>query len=232
MMKKLTFRLHTCLLLLTLGTTLACGGGGDTKDSVDPGKLWVLPSPAFMTPGARLVFSAVPEVNSEAPYINTATWSVLEPNGGSVQANGRGETANYTAPANLGTFHLKAVSEYGTSRYVPQPGTIQIVDPTEVRVSVNPAIFVLKKDYTGPAARFFSTIVPLSNTLVTWTVVEPGYRGPGLMQLTPENITRSCYLIWENNATLDRLPGTLFHIRVQSAEVPSAFALVEVQVQR
>lgn len=226
------FRMPSLFLMFALVPTLACGGGGGTKEPVDPGKLWVQPSPAFMTPGARLIFSAVPEVHSEAPYIRTATWSVLEPNGGSVQTIGSGETATYTAPANPGTFHLKAVTEYGDSRYVPQPGTIQVVDTKGVNVSVNPALLVIIKGGSGPAPRFFSAIAPLSNTNVTWTLVEPEYQGPGLMQLTPENITRSCYLTWGNDAALDRLPGTLFHIRVQSVEVPSAFALVEVQVQR
>ncbi len=225
-------RLSTLLVILTLGTTLACGGGGGIKDSGDPGKLWVQPSPAFLTPGASLVFQAVPEVNSEAPYIRTATWSVLEPSGGSVQAIGNGEYATYTAPAVLGTFHLKAVSEYGEARYVPRPGTVQVVDPKGVSVSVSPSSFVVVKDYTGPAPRFTSAITPLTNTHVTWSVVEPGYEGPGLIQLVPQDLTRTCSLGWDNNASLDRLPGNLFHVRVQSAEAPTAYALVEVQVLR
>ncbi|MBL0312588.1 MAG: hypothetical protein IPP78_07705 [Holophagaceae bacterium] len=231
MMMKLTCRLPTCLLVLTVGTTLACGGGGGTKDPVDPGKLWVMPSPAFMTPGARLVFSAVPEVNAEAPYINTAAWSVVEPNGGSVQANGRGETATYTAPANLGTFHLKAVSEYGTSRYVPQAGTIQIVDQKGVSVSVYPASFTLTRGSTGAYPKPVATVNPLTNHHVLWSVVEPGFEGPNLIRIQTDDQLNTCLIVY-NDTAIDNVPGTLFHIRAQSVEVPTAFALVEFQVQR
>ncbi len=110
-----SIRVPTPLLMVALGAALACGGGGGSRDPVDPGKLWVPPSPAFLTPGASLNFEAVPEIHSEAPSIKTATWSVLEANGGRVQGIGNGQFATYVAPANLGTFHLKAVSEYGNA---------------------------------------------------------------------------------------------------------------------
>lgn len=225
------FRMPISILVFALGTTLACSGGGGTTEPVDPGKLWVQPSPAFITPGASLVFSAVPEVHSEAPYIHTATWSVLEPNGGIVLAIGNGESATYTAPSIPGTFHLKAVSEYGTSRYVPQPGTVQVVDPKGVSVSANPASFVINKTYTGPLPKPVATVSPLTNRHVTWSIVESGYEGSTLIRLQPDDIVNTCLIIFDGVA-IDHLPGDIFHVRVQSVEVPSAFALVEVQVQR
>ncbi len=220
-------------LIIVLGSTLACGGGGGgPKETADPGKLWVQPSPAFLTPGANLVFQAVPEIHSEGPILRTAAWSVLESNGGSVLAIGNGQTATYTAPPMPGTFHLQAVSEYGTSHYVPQPGTVQVVDPKGVTVSVSPAAFVIKRDFSGSFPEPLATLSPLTNRRVQWSVVEPGFEGPDLIRLTPYDTVSTCLISWNGAAAIDRLPGNLFHVRAQSVEAPSAFALIEVQVQR
>lgn len=93
------------LVAVTLAASLGCSGGAKNgaDPSYDPGKLWVQPSPATLTPGATLSFRAIPEVHSEAPLIKTATWSVIEASGGIVQSVGNGETAFYTAPAAQGT---------------------------------------------------------------------------------------------------------------------------------
>jgi hypothetical protein len=217
-----------------LAASLSCGGvEGRSSLNYDPGKLWVRPDPAILTLGAQLVLQAVPEVHSEAPYIQSVTWAVMETGGGTLQVLGSyGEFARFTAPATSGIFHVKATTEFGTTRYVPQPGTIQVIEPASVGVSVSPTLFVIKRDYTGNAPKPFASVTPLSNRKVQWSVVEAGYEGPDLIYLVPDESINSCLILWNGSASIDRLPGNLFHVRVQSAEVPTAFTLVEVQIQR
>lgn len=220
--------------LLPLALFSACGGGSASNSaSFDPGKLWVSPDPAILTPGARLTLTAVPEVHSEAPFIRSTTWTVIEPGGGSLQVvpDTYGQYANYTAPTVIGTYHVKATSEFGTTRYVPQHGTVRVVDPKEVGISVNPTSFVIQRNYTGSFPKPVAVVAPISNHHVEWSVVEPGFEGPSLIRLQPDASLNTCLIIYDNMA-IDHLPGTQFHIRVQSFEVASAFALIEVQVQR
>lgn len=216
-----------------LGLGLGCAGGANVaREPLDAGKLWVRPDPGILTPGANLRFSAVPEVHSEAPYIRSATWTVVEAGGGTIAAEGHGETAIYTAPSAPGTYHLLATTEFGTSRYVPQPGTVQVVPPESVQVSTSPSKIQIVKRYTGPSPKVFSTTTPITNVRCTWSIVEPGFEGPGLIQLLPDDLSQACVFLWDTDAALDRLPGTRFHIKAQSMEAPSAYGLVEVEVLR
>lgn len=213
---------------------LGCGGGGASKsDPVDPGKLWVQPSPATLTKGATLDFQAVPEVHSEAPIITSTTWTTSESNGGSLQLlSTNGQFARYTAPMSAGVFHLLATSNFGTTRYIPQPGIVNVIDPSAVVVKSSQTSLLLVKGTSGPFPSLSSSVQPLTNVKVLWSVVEPGFSGPGLIQLQPDLDTIRCVVVYDGDAALDRLPGTTFHIKAQSLEVSSASASIEVTVQR
>ena len=59
------------------------------------------PITASLSPGSTQAFS----VRMRGLPRNTVTWSIDEPNGGSISAEGR-----YTAPAHAGTYHVTATS--------------------------------------------------------------------------------------------------------------------------
>ncbi len=85
----------------------------------------VSPANATLNMNATQAFSATVTGSS-----NTAvTWSVVEPDGGSISASGL-----YTAPAKLGTFHVKATSQADSSRSAQ--ATIVVNGPTDTGTTV------------------------------------------------------------------------------------------------
>ena len=88
---------------------VACGGGGGSADNGGATGVQVAVTPATATveTGESRNFSAAVSGTSNM----AVTWSVVEANGGSV--NGQGQ---YTAPATVGTFHLKATSTADSTR--------------------------------------------------------------------------------------------------------------------
>lgn len=219
--------------LLTILGCLACGGGGVNPPPQDRGRLYVFPNPATLTPSSSLVFAAVPDVKNEAPNISSTTWTIDEPQGGSVQVLTQvGDQARYTAPPTAGTFHLRATSNFGTSWYVPQPGTLQVISPSSVGISLVPNALTLSKGYSGPSPHVVATVTPITNNLVDWSIVEPGFEGPGFIELQKNVIAPNDIQVLFSDSRIDALPGTRFHIKAQSVEAPEAFALVEVTVVR
>jgi hypothetical protein len=90
------------------------------------------------------------------------TWIVQEPVGGSITNAGL-----YTAPATAGTFHVIAVSQAD-----PTKGAIAIATVVPTSVAVQPASEFL---LGGGKRQFFAfTNAGEFNSLVTWSVLEPG----------------------------------------------------------
>ncbi len=110
-------------------------------------QIGVSPSVATLNMGATQAFSAT--VTGSA---NTAvTWSVVEADGGSITPAGV-----YTAPARLGTFHVKATSQADSSRSAQ--ATITVNGPTDSGTTV-----------TGTLAAGASTRLP-GGSPGYWTV--------------------------------------------------------------
>ena len=85
----------------------------------------VTPATVTLNMNATQAFSAAVTGSSNA----AVTWSVVEPDGGSISATGL-----YTAPAKLGTFHVKATSQADTSRSAQ--ATITVNGPTDSGTTV------------------------------------------------------------------------------------------------
>ncbi|MBK8724923.1 MAG: hypothetical protein IPL96_02415 [Holophagaceae bacterium] len=130
-----------------------------------------------------------------------------------------------------GTFHLQAISNFGMARYLPQPGTIHVIDPSLVTIATSTSQVTMVHNYSGPVPVITALATPITNAKVLWFIVEPGFTGPGLINLIPDFTSNRCEVSYGGDAGLDRLPGKLFHIRIQSVEVPTVWADIPVAVQ-
>ena len=88
------------------------------------------------------------------------TWSVVETGGGTITSAGL-----YTAPATVGTYHVKATSAADPTKYV----TAVVTVVTGPAVSITPTTASL---ITGATKSFTATVTNSTNTSVTWSVVE------------------------------------------------------------
>src|SRR5512142_2820488 len=94
-------------LLTTLALlALACAGGGGDSAAATAG-LAVQPASADVSPGDTVVFSATQDGAPGA----LVSWSVVEPNGGTVTTGG-----TYVAPAAEGTYTVVASGTSGSAR--------------------------------------------------------------------------------------------------------------------
>ena len=107
-MKTMTNAPHSALVflgvVLGLASFWACGGGGSSSGAVDPpapATLKLLPATGDIKVGGALQVRAEDAQGHAVPAI----FSVVEPQGGTVDATGR-----YQAPLTAGTFHLRATS--------------------------------------------------------------------------------------------------------------------------
>ena len=105
------------VLCLAVLLATACSGGGSSAGSADPSGVLIEPPAAEASPGGTLQFAATA---AGQPAI---AWSVVEANGGFIDANG-----TYTAPQAEGTFHVVASAVSGSAQQtatvtVRQPGT-------------------------------------------------------------------------------------------------------------
>ncbi|HEX4460747.1 MAG TPA: hypothetical protein VIA18_22365 [Polyangia bacterium] len=107
-----------------------------TLAAAAPAPLAVTPSPATVGRGSTLALSATREV----------TWSVVEPMGGTIDADG-----NYTAPAYAGLFHVIAADASDASTTLTVPVTVGF---NQVVVLAGAAGGVGNVDAVGTAARF------------------------------------------------------------------------------
>ena len=94
--------LRAALLILGLAPFWACGGGSSNSGAVAaPGTLKLLPGASDIKVGGSLQVWAEDAQGRTVP----AAFSVVEPQGGTVDTNGR-----YQAPPAAGTYHLRATS--------------------------------------------------------------------------------------------------------------------------
>lgn len=107
-----------------------------TLTAAAPQPLAVAPSPATVGRSSTLALTATREV----------AWSVVEPTGGSIDANG-----NYTAPAYPGLFHVVATDASDATATITVPVTVGF---NQVVVLAGAAGGVGDVDATGTAARF------------------------------------------------------------------------------
>ncbi len=225
----------TSWILCPLALLLSCGGGTSKPPPHGLGFLRVQPNPAKVTPGASVALVAVPdEANSGAPGIAYATWSIQEANGGTIVAlTAVGESARYTAPAQGGIFHVKAEAT-PVGWYAPIPTEVDVIDPATVSVSVMPSKITIG-GVNGPVPILIPATIPLTNQDVTWSILESDFAtvaSTGIVTILANwSFDRSAQISYDPKR-LGELPGTSFHIKVQSQEVPSAFALVQVDVIR
>jgi len=129
---------------------------------INVGEAWTTPtttvsiSPAAVSlkPSASYQFTATVTNNS-----NTAvTWSVVEVGGGSVTTSGL-----YTAPAAVGTYHVKATSQGDSSKSAT--ATVTVSDSTEKELVLNGGFESGTTSWSGTTA-----------TIGTWTA-QPAYEG-------------------------------------------------------
>jgi len=130
--------------------------------TVTPGPsvaVMVYPSSVTLNTGDIVYFVAIVSGTSNTGV----TWTVLESAGGSISVDGV-----YTAPQMVGTYHVQATSVANASRTASATVTV-LPSPTEAFVSINPVVVS-----TNQTVQFTATVTGLSNTAVTWSIVEPG----------------------------------------------------------
>jgi hypothetical protein len=157
------------LAIATLGLT-ACSGSTATNGMTPPAgqdvQVRVTPGTAAIDATGQVRFAA--EVTGTS--VVSVTWSVEETGGGSVDADGL-----YTAPGTPGTYHVVATSTSASeSRGVASVTVGAAVAPPAapaVTVTVTPPQSTLD---ACRGAVLAAQVENATNTLVTWSVLEPG----------------------------------------------------------
>jgi hypothetical protein len=117
----------------------------------------VQPATPELRPGEMIVFTAV-EGGAAAPV----TWSVTEPEGGSIDTEGA-----YIAPGDLGTYHVVATST--RDAHVHGSATVTVTASPAVVVSVSPQNVSVA---TGGTLRFSAFVTGADDKSVNWSVQE------------------------------------------------------------
>lgn len=157
-------RLMPALALAGAAALSACGAaktgtaGGGSAQTI---KVSVQPAQAEVAPGRPAQFTAVVTGASSA----AVTWATVEAAGGSVDANGL-----YTAPAAVGTYHVRATSRDQETAQATATVTVTST-PRPVTVSVTPSAGAIDACTT---LRLTATVTGSSDTGVTWSVAEAG----------------------------------------------------------
>ncbi len=154
---RLVLPITALVLLLAL---VGCGGGGSNNNngggSLVPANVAINPTAATVAEGTTQAFTA-----RVTGVLNTAvTWTVQEPNGGTVDANGL-----YTAPTTPGTYHVIATSQAQTTRSAT--ATVTVIPP----VSIAPTTATV---VAGGVQTFTATVNGTPSNAVTWSVKEAG----------------------------------------------------------
>src|SRR5262249_32953934 len=126
--------------------------------------LSVMPPAATIARGGTVAFSASISGQSSAQP-GAVTWSVMEPNGGTVDASG-----HYTAPQASGTFHVVAASASDSRRRAVATVTVE----SSVVVMVTPKNASVTVGGTVSFTASVSGTDPGDPTAVTWSVQENG----------------------------------------------------------
>jgi hypothetical protein len=144
-----------CLVFFVAGSLSGCSNAKvvDQVVTID-----VQPVAPQLRPGDSVTFVATVSGSSD----RTVSWAVAEPQGGTVDANGR-----YTAPGAAGSYHVVATS-------VPHPSA---KGTATITVTSNPAVQVVVLPhtadvFTGAKANFTAVVTGANDTTVTWSVQE------------------------------------------------------------
>ena len=130
-----------------------CGGSGGNGNSVS---IAVNPLSVTRSPGGIANFTA-----TVAGGDSTAVeWDVVEPSGGSVTSTGV-----YTAPGEIGTYHIRAryipdASKTATATVTVRDGVVVVIDPETITLS------------PGDSTQFSAMVTGTSYSAVTWSVEE------------------------------------------------------------
>jgi hypothetical protein len=136
----------------------ACSGdgGGDNSGSTCAVTVSIEPGAPTVIANTTQPFAA-----TVAGDPNTAVaWSVEEAGGGTVSSSGV-----YTAPANLGTYHVVATSQADSCG--TEAATVTVVAAPVIEVSISPANSVTLQP--GGSQAFVATVTGTANTGVIWT---------------------------------------------------------------
>jgi len=118
----------------------------------------VTPSSAVIQPGAQQKFL----VSVLGAVDTTVAWSVQEPTGGSIAADG-----TYTAPTATGTYHVVATSHADPTK----SGSAVVSVSLPVGVAVTPSSAALQR---GASLKFQASVSGTTDTVVAWSVQEIG----------------------------------------------------------
>ncbi len=119
--------------------------------------LGIEPATAEVAPGEVVSFGAF---HGNTPVADV-TWTVSEPGGGMVDANG-----NYTAPGTEGTFHVVA---NGTSEIATAAIKVKKRDPAAIMITITPKAASV---VAGATLAFSASVTGTANHAVTWSVQE------------------------------------------------------------
>src|SRR5262249_9703527 len=123
----------------------------------------VTPHQATVAMSATLSFAAAVSGGSSADVL----WSVQEMGGGMVDASG-----TYTAPAQMGTFHVVAASMAGRSS--GDPAAVTVPAGGGVSVAITPRAASVISGGTVPFTAAVTGTNAGQSTAVTWSVQEAG----------------------------------------------------------
>ena len=105
---KQSIRWQLLVVVALLAALAACGGNSSSSPMPKPTvAVSIAPGSAALSVGTSQQFSA----NVTGSSNKAVTWSVVESNGGSIDASG-----NYTAPMKSGDFHVQATSQADTTK--------------------------------------------------------------------------------------------------------------------
>ena len=148
------------LFLVIFAAFLASGCSGEVADlprvTPDISEVSVQPPEATVSRGGSVSFSA--SISGESSAV---TWSVMEPNGGTVDASGR-----YTAPQASGTFHVVATAKADSRKH----GVGKVKVESSVVVAVTPKTANVTVGGTASFTASVSGTNPGDSTAVTWSV--------------------------------------------------------------
>ncbi|MEW5852878.1 MAG: Ig-like domain-containing protein [Myxococcota bacterium] len=133
----------------------------------------------------------------------SVTWSVTEPNGGTITDQGV-----YTAPDTVDTFHVVATSNADPSRSAT--ATVTVTAVPQVQVTLSPSSATLNP---GQTQRFVATVTPSVDNAVDWSVEE---QDGGTISADGEYTAAST-------------PGT-YHVRATAVVDPTRYARATITV--
>ena len=144
------------LALFAAAALFGCGGGGSSTPAV-PVSVQIIPPKVTLGIGASLPFQTKVTGSSSG-----VTYSVLEPNGGTITPTGV-----YTAPQTAGTFHV--VATLSSDRSVTAIAEVD-VGASAVSITISPTTATV---LPGQTQTFTAAVTGVPDTGVTFSVAEP-----------------------------------------------------------